>query len=51
MIYVPAKPGETPPDYDELVVFKPAQILPRYVFYYRAVALEEALPPQVHCTL
>lgn len=40
LIYVPAKPGEIP-DYDELVVFRPAQILPRYIYYYRTVEREK----------
>jgi hypothetical protein len=37
LVFVPAKPGEAP-EYDELVVFKTAQVLPRYIFYYRSVS-------------
>jgi hypothetical protein len=37
LIYMPVKPGEMP-EYDELVVFKKEQILPRYIYYYRSVS-------------
>lgn len=33
-VYFPCKPHEKP-DYDEVVVFSKAQILPRYIIYYR----------------
>lgn len=48
---MPAKLGETP-DYDELVVFKPAQILPRYIYYYHSVVgASEQLAPNRLCTV
>lgn len=50
LIYVPAKPGEVP-EYDELVVFRPAQVLPRYVYYYRLPTAADRIPPNMLCTL
>ena len=35
--YIPFKPGDNPNEklnYDEIVVFKKSQILPRYIIYY-----------------
>ena len=32
--YFPCNPEETAPDYDEIVIFNPDQILPRYLVYY-----------------
>ena len=32
--YVPCNPEEVDPDYDEIVIFNPDQILPRYLVHY-----------------
>lgn len=34
MVYLPCKPNESP-DYDEVIVFSKAQVLPRYLVYYK----------------
>ena len=42
MVYLPCDPAEVIPDYDEIVIFNPNQILPRYLIYYSTTTKAEA---------
>ena len=40
MVYLPCDPADVIPDYDEIVIFNPNQILPRYLIYYSTTNTE-----------